>query len=195
METVPQQHHLLLGQLHRDRRVHHDRNDPLCVAQKSLDHSIDALAHIVLFKPSLRHFHEDDARLVRRQVAGPRLVERVLDRVGADLGAFETALRVGARLAAVGIFDAEIVVLALHAGRRDELERDVVEIEEASEVEFGVRRLDLPGAHRVNAIIEAVDVLKVEQRLGEVKDTGGLALALESGREIMGSPVVRGPRV
>ena len=31
-------------------------NEAVGVAQKSLDHSIDALAHIVLFEPSLRTF-------------------------------------------------------------------------------------------------------------------------------------------
>ena len=54
------------------------------------------------------------------------------------------------------------VILALHAGGCDELERDVVEVEEAREVEFSKRRLDLARAHLVNAVIEALDVLKVE---------------------------------
>jgi len=34
--------------------------------------------------------------------------------------------------------------------------------------------------HVVNAIVEALDVLKVEQRLGKIENTGGFAFALES---------------
>ncbi len=69
-------------------------------------------------------------------------------------------------------------------GGRDELERDVVKVEEAREVKFCERRLDLSAAHLPDAVIEAVDVLEVEQHLGKVEDARGLALALEPPREV-----------
>src|SRR5262249_53264966 len=156
----------------------------LVFAQKFFDYSVNASAHIFSFEPGLRHLHEDDAWLVRREVIAPGFVERILDSISAELGAFETALRIGARLATVGVLDADIIVLALHAGRCDELERNVVEVEGTRGVEFGERLLDLPGAHLVHPIVEALDVLKVEQGLGEVEDTRGFAFALESRPEI-----------
>jgi hypothetical protein len=79
VETVPQQRHILLGQFHCDGGVDNDRDDPLGVTQETLDQSIDAAPNIFLVKPRLRHFHEDDARLVRRQVVSSRLIERVSD--------------------------------------------------------------------------------------------------------------------
>jgi hypothetical protein len=35
-----------------------------------------------------------------------------------------------------------------------------VDVKEAGEVELGERRLDLTGAHLINAIVEPLDVLK-----------------------------------
>jgi hypothetical protein len=132
-EAVPVECHLPLGHVHHCRGVHHDRDDPLSIGrlQKSLDHGVDASLHFYLIEPSLRHLYENDARLVWRQVDGPRPVEGIRDGVCADLGAFETTLCVGARLATVRVFDSKIVILALHTARRDELERDVVDVKEA----------------------------------------------------------------
>jgi hypothetical protein len=58
------------------------------------------------------------------------------------------------RLSSVGVFDVEIVILALDAGRRDEAKSEVVEEKEAREIEFGESRLNLLSTNLLNAVVE-----------------------------------------
>ncbi len=44
-----------------------------------------------------------------------------------------------------------------------------MDVKEPSEVEFGEGRLNLTGAHLVDGVMEALYLLKIEQRLGEVE--------------------------
>jgi hypothetical protein len=49
-----------------------------------------------------------------------------------------------------------------------------VEVEKASEVKFGERCFGGADAHLVNPIVETLNVLEVEQRLGKIEHPRGL---------------------
>jgi hypothetical protein len=72
-----------------------------------------------------------------RQIIASRLFQRVHDGLWPHLRAFEPALRVGTDFATVGVPDPVVVILAGDAARHDELEVDIMNIEEAREVELG----------------------------------------------------------
>jgi hypothetical protein len=149
-------------------------------------------AHHLVFEPTRRHLHEHCTRLVMRQIIASRLFQRVHDGLCPHLRAFEPTLRVSADLASVGVPDPVVVILAGDTTWHDELEVDIMDIEEAREVELGEGGLDhRVRAHLIHAVIEAVDILEVEQVFGEVQESARLALADRPGRVVDAHEAVR----